>query len=234
MDGILDVAGLSKTFTLHERGATLCAFEDVSFSLGAGSFSALVAPSGSGKSSLLKCIYRTYLASAGSATFRSQHGDVNLVSADEHAIIELRRREIGYVSQFLHCLPRQSCLDVVARPLIALGANRVEARARASEMLEALGLPAHLLELPPATFSGGEKQRVNLARGLLTGPRLLLLDEPTASLDAQSAERAVEQITQARNRGAAILAILHDSSLVRRLADQTIALRAPVGARTEN
>jgi alpha-D-ribose 1-methylphosphonate 5-triphosphate synthase subunit PhnL len=233
MDTVLDVQGLSKTFTLHERGATLCAFEDVSFSLGAGSLSALVAPSGSGKSSLLKCVYRSYLASAGSATYRAENGDIDLIKADEPTILELRRRDIGFVTQFLHCLPRQSCLDVAARPLIALGVSRVDARNRAATMLQALGLPSHLLELPPATFSGGEKQRVNLARGLLTRPRLLLLDEPTASLDAQSAERAIEQINEARNHGAAILAIIHDSSLVRRLADQTIVLRAQVGARTE-
>lgn len=229
---VLEVRGLSKRFTVHERGVTLTAFEDVSFDLRAGTFTALVAPSGSGKSSLLKCVYRAYLPGEGGIALHTAAGPVDLALAGEHEVLRLRRREMGFVTQFLHCLPRQSCTDVVARPLLPLGVPRAEARARAGEMLAALGLPPHLFALAPATFSGGEKQRVNLARGLLPGPRLLLLDEPTASLDADSAELAIRAIGNARRGGAAILAVLHNLALVERLADNVIELRAPTAAPT--
>jgi len=227
---VLEVRGLSKSFRLHERDVTLMAFEDISFTLRAGSFTALVAPSGSGKSSLLKCIYRSYLAQSGQVFFHAAQGTTDLVSAPDHDILQLRREQIGFVTQFLHCLPRQASADVVARPLLGLGVPRVEARRRAENMLSALGLPSHLFGIAPATFSGGEKQRVNLARGLLPRPRLLLLDEPTASLDAESAELALQQIDHARDGGAAVLAVLHDPVLVQRLADQVIELRAPTAA----
>lgn len=230
---ILSVRGLSKGFYLHERGRRVPAARPISFDVAAGELVALTGPSGAGKSSLLKAIYRTYRPSAGRLLYRPAAGEtVDLVQASEVQIIELRRREIGFVTQFLQCLPRLSTLDLVARPLVQRGLDRDTARARARTILAALALPEPLWDIPPATFSGGERQRVNIARSLVARPRLLLLDEPTASLDLLARERVLEVIRAELQAGTAMVAIFHDPQLVEQLATRIVpvepaALEAP-------
>jgi alpha-D-ribose 1-methylphosphonate 5-triphosphate synthase subunit PhnL len=226
MSTVLSVTGLSKAFTLHHQGKSIPSVHDATFTVEAGRLTALIGPSGAGKSTVLKCVYRTYLPQAGSIVL---HGDpdLDLATCDEHAALRARRRDLAYVTQFLHCLPRQSTVDVVAAPLAALGAGRDAARAAARERLRELDLPERLWDVPPATFSGGERQRVNLARGLVLRPRLLMLDEPTASLDRRSAELVIAAIRAAKTAGVGILAIFHDPGLVAALADTVVELKRP-------
>jgi len=222
---VLSVEGLAKAFCLHEQRATIPSCSQVSLTCWAGKLTAIVGPTGSGKSSVLKCIYRTYLPSAGQILFREPDGKVtDLALADEHEVLRLRRGGIGFVTQFLSCLPRRSALDVVAEPLVAQGAQRAEARRRAGEMLARLAVPERLWGVAPATFSGGEKQRINLARGLISRPRLLLLDEPTASLDPGTSDLAARLIEGIKAEGIAMIAIFHHPDLVRRLADDVVEL----------
>lgn len=227
MSPILTVHGLSKSFTLHQQGKRIPSVDGAAFSVEPGRLTALVGPSGAGKSSVLKCIYRTYLPQAGSIVLHGADGAVDLAACDEHAALRARRRDIAYVTQFLHCLPRQPTIDVVAEPLVALGTARETARAAARERLRQLELPERLWDVPPATFSGGERQRVNLARGLVRRPRLLMLDEPTASLDQRSAAMVVSAIRAAKAEGVGILAIFHDPDLVAELADRVVELSRP-------
>lgn len=225
---ILQVEAYAKHFHLHEQNKRIPSSHNVHLTVHAGSLTALIGPTGAGKSSVLKGIYRTYLPSAGRILYRDALGhEIDLVRASEHQILELRRREIGFVTQFLHCLPRQSTLDVVAQPLFALGVERQEARQRAAELLAAMNLPERLWSVSPATFSGGERQRVNLARGFIAKPRLLLLDEPTASLDPATAEKVITLIEGLKAQGTAMLAIFHQMELTRRLADQVVELALP-------
>lgn len=225
---VLQVLGLSKRFQLYERGVSIASAHEVNLSVHKGALTALAGPSGAGKSSVLKCIYRTYLATSGSILYQSGNGDtIDLVAAPEHRIVELRRWELSLVTQFLHCLPRQQTIDVVAQPLYQQEVARSRARITAGEILAKLNLPERLWSIPPATFSGGEKQRVNLARGLVTHSRLLLLDEPTASLDSESAARAVTLIQEAKRAGSAVIAVFHDATLLRELADHVVVLPSP-------
>ena len=226
---LLTIENYAKTFHLHERDKLIPSASHVNLSVYPRRLTALVGPTGAGKSSVLKGVYRTYLPSAGHILFRTRAGNiVDLAQADEHQVLELRKQEIGFVTQFLHCLPRKSAIDVVAEPLFARGVDSAEARARAATLLEQLAVPGHLWNVPPATFSGGEKQRVNLARGLIAEPRLLLLDEPTASLDPDTTERVVAHIEALKDTGIGILAIFHHPDLVRRLADDVIELSPPL------
>ena len=225
---ILQVDGYRKQFTLHEQHKLIPSACNVSFSVRPGELTALIGPTGAGKSSILKGIYRTYLPSSGRILYRdTQDRELDLALASEHQILELRRREIGFVTQFLHCLPRQATLDVVAQPLYALGVARDEARQRAKDLLTAMQLPQRLWSVSPTTFSGGERQRVNLARGFITKPRLLLLDEPTASLDTATAECVVRLIEELKAIGTAMLAIFHHPDTTRRLADQVVEILPP-------
>lgn len=225
---VLQVEGYSKHFELHEQGKLIPSAHNVNFSVHAGELTALIGPTGAGKSSVLKGIYRTYLPSSGRMLYRDASGrELDLAQVGEHRILELRRWEIGFVTQFLHCLPRQATLDVVAQPLFALGAAREEARGQAAELLAAMNLPQRLWSVSPATFSGGEKQRVNLARGFIAKPRLLLLDEPTASLDPATAERVIALIEGLKANGTAMLAIFHHPEVTGRLADRVVELSPP-------
>jgi alpha-D-ribose 1-methylphosphonate 5-triphosphate synthase subunit PhnL len=225
---VLGVEGYTKQFSLHEQGVVIPSSQDVNLQVDAGSLTALIGPTGSGKSSVLKGIYRTYLPTAGRLRYTTVAGEeVDLAQADEYRILELRRNEIGFVTQFLHFLPRQPSDLVVAQPLVQRGRPVKEARALAHETLAALNLPERLWGVSPATFSGGEKQRVNLARGLVARPRLLLLDEPTASLDPATSERVVRLIEELKHEGVAILAIFHQPELVERLADRVVELQPP-------
>ena len=226
---ILEVDGYSKQFQLHEQSKLIPSAHHVSFTVRAGALTALAGPTGSGKSSVLKGIYRTYLPSAGRILYRDRAGQtVDLALASDHQVLELRRQEIAFVTQFLYCLPRQATLDVVAQPLLHLGVARAQARERAGALLRALALPERLWSVAPATFSGGERQRVNLARGLVASPRLLLLDEPTASLDPETAERVVRLIEAQKAAGVAMLAVFHQPELTQRLADQVVRLATPL------
>lgn len=219
-DPVLSVRDLGKGFYLHDRAKHVPAAEGVSFDVGSGRLAALVGPSGAGKSSLLKAIYRTYLPSSGMVLYRTAAGEtVDLATAPETRITDLRRAEIGFVTQFLHCLPRLSTLDVVARPLIQQGVAREAAHAKAADMLSALSIPEQLWDATPATFSGGERQRVNIARSFAQGGRLMLLDEPTASLDPGARENVCAMIERAKAQGVAMVAIFHDMAVVERLAD---------------
>lgn len=225
---VLQVEGYGKHFALHEQNKLIPSAHNVSFTVHTGRLTALIGPTGAGKSSVLKGIYRTYLPSRGRIVYRDTLGqDIDLVLASEHRILELRRQEIGFVTQFLHCLPRQATLDVVAQPLFALGVEQREARQRAGELLAAMDLPERLWSVSPATFSGGERQRVNLARGFVAQPRLLLLDEPTASLDPAAAECVIRLIEKLKAEGTAMLAIFHHPETTRRLADQVVELSPP-------
>lgn len=224
-DWILKAEGLTKHFFLHEQQRRIPSTFAVDIELRPGQLLAVTGPSGAGKSSLLKCIWRTYLPTAGRIWLREQNGALtDLASADEQKMLALRRSEIGFVTQFLHCLPRKSAQDVVAAPLFDTGTQAETARAAAAILLHRLNVPPHLWTVAPATFSGGEQQRVNLARGLIRPVRLLLLDEPTASLDPVSRQRAIDLLREIKAGGTAILAIFHDPALVDALADGEVCV----------
>src|SRR4051794_19108942 len=183
----LRIENLHKTFTLHVlHGKRVAAFHDVTFDVPRGQITAIVGPSGNGKSSLLKCIYRTYLPTGGRLLYHRPEGVIDLVTADDHTMLALRQREIGYVAQFLKAPPRVTAVDVVARPLIERGVARGAAVAEAAALLGRLHLPDDLFDAYPALFSGGEQQRVNIARALIGRADLLLLDEPTSALDREN------------------------------------------------
>lgn len=231
MQAILKIEGLSKQFQLHDQRKLIPSCENVNLEVHSGSLTALVGPTGAGKSSVLKCVYRSYLPSAGSMNFREKGGQItDLAQISEQHMLHLRKSEIGFVTQFLHCLPRKSALEVVAQPLISRGESRDLAQNMARELLRLLNVPERLWAVSPATFSGGEKQRVNLARGLIARPRLLLLDEPTASLDPATTERAIDLLRIIKSEGIAMLAIFHHPELVHRIADDVVELSPPIAA----
>jgi alpha-D-ribose 1-methylphosphonate 5-triphosphate synthase subunit PhnL len=223
---ILRVKGYTKQFVLHEQGKVIPASQNLDFEVFSGRMTVLIGPTGVGKSSVLKGIYRTYLPTAGSLLYTTQNNTIiDLARADEHQILQLRCNEIAFVTQFLHYLPRQATEDVVAQPLMQRGHSLDEARTIARDMLHAMNLPARLWGISPATFSGGEKQRVNLARGLVARPRLLLLDEPTASLDTKTTDCVLGLIEMLKQEGVAMLAIFHQPELVKRVADSVVELK---------
>ena len=225
-DLILQVKGLTKNFNLHEQGKILPGIQAISLTVKSGQLTALTGVSGAGKSSLLKCIYRTYLPQGGEINYHTAAGNwIDIATAKEHEILNLRRKEISFVTQFLYCLPRQTTLDVVAKPLFDLGCDRTKARNQAAILLEKMQLPERLWTISPATFSGGEKQRVNLARGMVSSPRLLLLDEPTASLDADTSQLVIELIQSVKQMGTGILAVFHSPELINILADDVVMVQ---------
>lgn len=214
---LLQVRGLRKQFRLHLReGITLPVLDGIDFDLHAGECLALVGASGRGKSTLVKCLYGSYGADGGSIAYRRADGAViDLAQATPREMLALREHEIAYVSQFLRALPRVPALDVVA--------GQPARRPVAQALLARLNLPAGLWPLPPATFSGGEQQRVNIARGFVRPARLLLLDEPTASLDAANRAVVVDLVREARDAGTAIVGIFHDEDVRRAVATRCLA-----------
>lgn len=228
---VLTVEDFSKSFVVHAQAKVIPSSSNVNFQVNSGELTALVGPTGVGKSSVLKSIYRTYIASSGRILYTSGAGNkVDLACADDHQILALRKSEIGFVTQFLHAAPRQSSELIVASPLLTRGVEKDVALQVARDMLAELNLPERLWQLSPVTFSGGEKQRVNLARGFVGAPRLLLLDEPTASLDPVTTEYVVKQIEILKANGSAILAIFHSPNLITRLGDTVVELTPPVQA----
>ena len=208
---------------MHLRGGIeLPVISGADFVLTSGQCSVLGGPSGAGKSSILKMLYGNYAVNAGSIVVRHRGKEIDMASASPRKILEIRRETIGYVSQFLRVMPRISALDVVAEPLVFSGANREAAARRAAELLQRLNLPERLWALPPATFSGGEQQRINIARGFITDHSILLLDEPTASLDAANRAVVLQMIAEKKAAGTALLGIFHDDDVRVAVADMVI------------
>ncbi|OHV79653.1 phosphonate C-P lyase system protein PhnL [Ensifer sp. LCM 4579] len=219
----LVVSEVSKSFTMHLRdGIRLPVVDDVSFSVRAGECVVLGGPSGVGKSSILKMLYGNYGVDHGQILVEHDGRLVNLATAEPRLVLEIRRITLGYVSQFLRVVPRVSALDIVAEPLQARGVAIGEARERAAELLSKLNLPKALWDLPPATFSGGEQQRVNIARGFITDHKILLLDEPTASLDAKNRAVVLQMIAAKKAEGTALVGIFHDEEVRDAVADRII------------
>lgn len=225
---MISVRALAKTFTLHTQGGTrIRAFDGVDLDVAAGECVALHGPSGAGKSSLLRSIYANYRPTTGSVVVSHDGGGVDMTVAQPRTVLDVRRRTLGYVSQFLRVIPRVSCLDLVAERLAAMGVGLDEARDRAGRMLARLNIPERLWSLAPATFSGGEQQRVNIARGFIRDYPILLLDEPTASLDGENRSTVVDMILEAKKRGAAVVGIFHDDDVRGRVADRCLLLNRP-------
>ena len=223
----LRVQSLAKTFTMHLRdGVVLPVVDNVNFEVAAGQCVVLGGPSGAGKSSILKMVYGNYGVDAGHIWLDHDGEQIDLATADPRLVLTLRRDTIAYVSQFLRTVPRVSALDVVAEPLVIRGAEKSEAQARAKTLLAQLNLPERLWSLPPATFSGGEQQRVNIARGFITDHKVLLLDEPTASLDATNRAVVVAMIAQKKAAGTALLGIFHDEEVRAQVADHIVDVTA--------
>jgi alpha-D-ribose 1-methylphosphonate 5-triphosphate synthase subunit PhnL len=223
----LSIRNLSKTFTMHLRdGVVLPVVDNVHFEVQAGECVVLGGPSGAGKSSILKMVYGNYGVDAGSIVIQHHGQPVDLATADPRTVLTLRRDSIGYVSQFLRTVPRVSALDVVAEPLVIRGVDRADAQGRARTLLARLNLPERLWSLPPATFSGGEQQRVNIARGFITDHPVLLLDEPTASLDAANRAVVVAMIAEKKAAGVALLGIFHDEDVRTQVADRIVDVTA--------
>jgi alpha-D-ribose 1-methylphosphonate 5-triphosphate synthase subunit PhnL len=223
MTAMIDISDAEKSFIMHlQGGIALPVVRGVSFQVKTGECVVLAGPSGAGKSSILKMIYGNYRCDAG--RIRIRHGDavLDLASAEPRQILKLRRDGIGYVSQFLRAVPRVASLDVVAEPLIEQGVARDIARGRAGDLLRQLNIPERMWRLPPSTFSGGEQQRVNIARGFLAQRPILLLDEPTASLDAVNRAVVVDLIGENKRVGVAMLAIVHDDEVRREIADRIV------------
>jgi alpha-D-ribose 1-methylphosphonate 5-triphosphate synthase subunit PhnL len=220
---MIEVRDVSKSFTLHNQGgAVIPVMAGASLTVAPGECVALTGVSGSGKSTLMRIVYGNYLAESGSVRI----GDVELVGAEPRAVLALRREVLGYVSQFLRVVPRVSAIDVVAEPLLAVGRPEDEAHAQARNLLTRLRIPEALWPLSPLTFSGGEQQRVNIARGFAHPYPALLLDEPTASLDQTNRATVLELIREAKGRGAAILGIFHDAAARAEVCDRDVDVSA--------
>jgi len=226
MGKLLEVVDLRKLFAMHILNEKqIIALEQVSFGVEEGEIVALTGKSGSGKSTVMKCIYRTYLASGGQILYtRQDNSVVELASASAHEILRIRKTEMTYCSQFLQVIPRVAALDIAAASLIARGASNEDALRITSECFERLSLPSELWDAYPATFSGGEQQRVNIARAIVSRPRLLLVDEPTASLDLKTKNAVIEMLLELKGNGTSIVLISHDEHTLAAMADRSLHL----------
>ncbi len=216
---MLEVQHLEKHFTLHLRGGlSLPVLHGVNLTVHAGECVALAGPSGAGKSTLLRSLYGNYRAGSGRILVRHGGAMIDIASASPRVVVQVRAKTLGYVSQFLRVVPRVPALDIVAE------AAPDRSREHAAALLHRLNIPTRLHALPPATFSGGEQQRVNLARGFIGGHPILLLDEPTASLDAANRDIVIAMIDEAKARGVAIVGIFHDAEVRNRVADRLLTI----------
>lgn len=211
MQQVIQVENVSKSFVLHNQGAAeIPVFSGVDFSVGAGECIALLGESGSGKSTFMRMLYANYLCTDGAIRMHHDGNWMDITEASPQAILDLRRRTLGYVSQFLRVIPRVPTIEIVAEPLITTGVDEAKAKNQAQELLARLRIPENLWALSPLTFSGGEQQRVNIARGFIYNYPILLLDEPTASLDAANRDTVIALINEAKDRGAGVVGIFHD------------------------
>ncbi|MGO1802255.1 MAG: phosphonate C-P lyase system protein PhnL [Microbacteriaceae bacterium] len=232
-DAVLRVQDVSKSFTLHlQRAQTLPVVNGVTFDVPRGACVVLGGESGSGKSSVMKMVYGSYGVDSGRILLAQDTGVLDLATALPRQVLAARRSTMGYVSQFLRAVPRVPAIDVVAEPLVDSGIDRDTGRERAAELLARLSIPERLWQLPPATFSGGERQRVNIARGFILERSLLLLDEPTASLDARNREVVIGLVRESLARGVGILGIFHDADVREAVANATIDVQAFTSAST--
>lgn len=214
MHPVVDAAAVTKTFVLHNQsGATLHVFRDVDLKVERGEAVVLHGASGVGKSSFLRILYGNYLPTSGRVGITHEGQPVDIVTASPRTLLEVRCKTLGWVSQFLRVIPRVSTLDIVMDPMLRRGVPREQADLRARNMLARLNLPERLWTLAPATFSGGEQQRVNIARSFVDPSPVLLLDEPTASLDSANRTMVVDLIREARERGSTIVGIFHDETV---------------------
>lgn len=221
MENILSIEGLAKSFTLHNLNKRIKAIHDIDLFVKEGEFIGITGKSGSGKSTILRCIYRTYLPEDGAIWYNStRFGPINLATATEREMVYLRKHEIGYVSQFLNVMPRTSARELVKQSIIEMGQNEEAAEKETVKMLEHFELDRELWDSYPATFSGGEKLRLNIARAMVKRPRLLLLDEPTASLDEASKQKVKMLIEQLMNEGTTMIGIFHDLEFMKDLCDR--------------
>ncbi|MFP4113595.1 MAG: phosphonate C-P lyase system protein PhnL [Spirochaetota bacterium] len=221
---VIRCSGLTKEFLMHIRGgARVVGFRDLSFDLDDGAFLGVSGPSGIGKSSLLKCVYRTYRPSAGSLEYEARDGrTIDLATAPEEEVLDVRGSEISYVSQFFHVIPRVSARETIAKAMTRRGVDAAEAYETTESMFERVGIDRSLWDLFPSTFSGGEKQRLNVLHALVQRPRLLLLDEPTASLDAKAAAEVVSLLKEIKAEGTAMIGVFHDRDTMRELSDEVL------------
>ncbi len=220
---VLSVSAVEKNFTMHLQGGLLLpVLRNLTFDVHPGQCVVLGGASGAGKSSILKMVYGNYAIDRGTVLVRADGHEIDIAAADPRQVLAARRDIMGYVSQFLRAVPRVPALQVVAEPLLERGIDTVEAEDRAATLLRRLGIPEHLWNLPPATFSGGEQQRVNIARGFIVDLPLLLLDEPTASLDAHNRDVVVQLIADKRAAGTALLGIFHDLEVREAVADRIV------------
>lgn len=218
---MLRAGGLEKAFVMHLQGGTrLPVLAGASAELRAGQCVALAGPSGAGKSTLMRSLYGSYLVDAGRILVRHRGDWADIAGGDPRLVLEVRRETLGYVSQFLRVVPRVPTLDIVAEA----GRDPATARDEAEALLLRLNIPRRLHGLPPATFSGGEQQRVNLARGFIGGHPILLLDEPTASLDGENRDVVVAMIREAKSRGTALAGIFHDTAVRDAVADGVLTV----------
>jgi alpha-D-ribose 1-methylphosphonate 5-triphosphate synthase subunit PhnL len=225
MPPMLSACGLSKSFTLHTQGGvTIPVFADLDLAVVAGECVCLFGPSGSGKSTLLRSLYANYKPEKGQILVQHDGRTVDLAAADPWSVLEIRRCTIGYVSQFLRVIPRVPTIEIVSAPACRRGLSAEEAKSAAQALLARLRIPVRLWDLAPATFSGGEQQRINIARGFIANYPILLLDEPTASLDADNRRTVIELIRQAKKRGAAIVGIFHDEEVRAAVSDRVFEM----------
>lgn len=216
------VKNLQKEFTVHTRGGLkINGYDEINFDINKGEFLSLYGPSGLGKSSVLKALYRTYTTTSGDILFHYDDGTyLNIARASESEILGLRKEHLGYVSQFLQVLPRISAVDIVAQPLIEKGESETIAQNKAKDMLCFLNIKEELFDVSPLTFSGGEQQRVNIAKGIIAPKSVLLLDEPTASLDMANTNKVIDKLLEIKKQGVTMIGIFHDMDCMKRISDK--------------